>query len=109
MKETTIEQKFCRKLVEWARDNGESVKILKLNVQGRRGWPDRMVLWTGPNTLFVEFKRPGQHSRNLQIFVQDGLKEMGFDVTEQDNTEEALEYVKNAIINARKAKELVVL
>jgi hypothetical protein len=58
--------------------------VLKLNVTGRRGWPDRMYLFHG-RTLFIEFKRAGEKLRKLQMYVHGQLSRHQFNVTVVDN------------------------
>lgn len=99
--ENSIEADFREQLLKWARENEVNLKILKLNVQGTRGWPDRLIIWSGGHTLYVEFKRPGQEPRKLQVKIHNELKEMGFDVRIFDDTKEALEYVKAKIRTTR--------
>lgn len=51
---------------------------LKLVCPGFTGVPDRLVLIPGGVMCFVETKRPGQHERRRQGFVQGRLRKMGF-------------------------------
>ena len=53
---------------------------LKLVCPGFTGVPDRMILLRGGVIAFVETKRPGQHERQRQAFVQHRLRKMGFNV-----------------------------
>lgn len=57
----------------------QGVMTLKLNVSGRRGWPDRIYLWRG-KTIFIEFKREGEQPRKLQEFIHGQLRGNGFEV-----------------------------
>ena len=53
-------------------------ECLKLEVKGRRGWPDRLCLGPGGRTAFVELKRPkgGVLSRQQEL-RRDWLIPMG--------------------------------
>lgn len=76
---------------------------LKLNVSGKRGWPDRLILgWNGLAILF-EFKRPDGTGevRPLQKFIHEAIKTRGHKVYVVETKEEALKILKAEI---RKAK-----
>lgn len=92
--EDTIEAKFFNSISRWAVQNDIDMEVVKLNLSGRRGWPDRMILFQGGNCLFIEFKRPGEKARPLQTYVHQRLHKMGFRVQVFDNTDEAIDYVK---------------
>lgn len=53
---------------------------LKLVCPGFTGLPDRLILLPGGRMAFAELKRPGQHERQRQAFVQSRLRKMGFRV-----------------------------
>lgn len=55
------------------------ILTLKLNVVGRRGWPDRIFLYKG-NALFIELKRPGEKPTPIQEWVHEQLRKQGFTV-----------------------------
>jgi hypothetical protein len=58
---------------------------LKLNLQGNRGWPDRLALVPPGRAIFVELKRPGGKPRPLQEYVHAQIKKLGFEVVVIDN------------------------
>jgi hypothetical protein len=97
MYESSIEETFKKGLLRWANGHSIELDIVKMNIQGRRGWPDRMILWEGGNKVFIEFKRPGEDARPLQEYVHEKLKRMGFKVRVYDNADAALEWVKAQI------------
>lgn len=66
---------------------------LKLNVRGRRGWPDRMLLLPRGRAVFVEFKRPGGKLSALQALVISNLRKQGFTVGVYDDVREALNFI----------------
>jgi len=76
--ETTIETRTCA----YAFTKG--VLILKLNVQGRRGWPDRLFINKGRIAL-VEFKRPGVRPTVHQKWIHERLSQHGFKVSIVDS------------------------
>jgi hypothetical protein len=60
---------------------------LKLSVLGRRGYPDRLVLYRG-RAWFVELKRPGEEPRPDQERAHRKLARWGFPVTVVDRREQ---------------------
>lgn len=76
--ESVIETRTCA----YAYQRG--VMVLKLNVQGRRGWPDRLFLYRGRIAL-VEFKRPGKRPTIHQRWVHERLSLQGFKPSVVDN------------------------
>lgn len=99
--EAVIERRFVKALTEWAHAN--SIKLLchKYEVPGQRGYPDRLVLvWPG-QSIFVEFKRPGERPREMQRRVHEILRGMGFFVGVYDDTSRALEEVQAFILAAQ--------
>jgi hypothetical protein len=80
---------FKEKAVEYAvsrfaREQG--CLVLKLNVLGQVGWPDRMYLYRG-NILFIEFKRPGERVRAIQEHIHERIRQHGFPVLVIDDIE----------------------
>lgn len=65
---------------------------LKLNVQGRRGWPDRLVLLHG-RVLFVELKTPGGRLNPRQKYVHAKLDSLGFEVLTVTSVSDVLAYI----------------
>ena len=81
--ESQIEQKF----VNWCNDR--SLLPVKLNITGRRGFPDRMVLGNDGKMLFLEFKRPGGSTTKLQKHMIEGLANRGFKAFVVESYEDA--------------------
>lgn len=107
--ETQIENKFCLNISNWARQHNIVVVPLKLNLQGRRGWPDRLILWEGGNFLFIEFKRPGEAPRKLQLYIHQLLRDIGFEVQVHDDADIALRDVQAKIRATTPADEKYVV
>ena len=76
--ESILEARTCHYAIT------RGVLVLKLNVIGRRGWPDRLLIHKGRVAL-VEFKRPGGRPRIQQIMVHERLAEHGFKPAIVDN------------------------
>lgn len=53
-------------------------KCLKFVSPGFTGVPDRIILLPGGRVVFAELKRPGEHPRQRQLFVQAKLRRLGF-------------------------------
>ena len=75
-------------VVAWAERYG--ILHVKLNLQFRRGWPDRMFLIPGGRPLLIEFKRPGKQLELLQAHVISKLKALNYDVHWTSKAEEAI-------------------
>lgn len=86
IREARIERRVTK---EATRLGVESIKIYHKN-----GWPDRVFLFPGGTTLFIEFKKPGEVRGELQIFHGNQLVEMGFKVAVCDNYDSAMELIK---------------
>jgi hypothetical protein len=86
MKESEIDQAL-RKHAE-----ARGVLYLKMNIDGRRGYPDRMLLIPrapyGGIAVFIELKRTGERPRKQQFHKIEKLKRMGFDVVAIDDVED---------------------
>lgn len=72
IKESTIERKHIAAL------RAEGCMVLKLNVQGTRGWPDVLVVEPNGFVYFIEFKRPkrGRFSKLQSVTIRK-LRGMG--------------------------------
>lgn len=72
--ETEIERRTCHYAL------GKGVLVLKLNVIGRRGWPDRLFVYQGRIAL-VEFKRPDVRPTIYQKMIHERLNAHQFKVS----------------------------
>jgi len=93
--ESSIEESVGRRLSLYCLGEGIHFKFKKLT--GEAGEPDRQLMWEGANVLFVEFKRPGEVPRPLQVFRHQELRDMGFEVRVYDNADVAVEEIKAKI------------
>jgi hypothetical protein len=91
--EKDIEAAVASRLNQWARDKGIKLSYLKLTIPGNRGYPDRLILADGGRAIFVEFKRPGETPRKLQVYTHEWLKELGFEVQVHDTVDGAMEKI----------------
>ena len=83
---STLESKTESDAVDYAVSLG--CLTLKLNVLGRKGWPDRLFVYRG-SLIFIEFKREGKDPRKLQEYVHEKIREHGFEVYVIDKLVEA--------------------
>ena len=90
MLESEIENRF-KKRIESLK-NG--VLCLKLVCPGFTGVPDRIILLPGAHVIFVELKKPGKKERKRQLYVQNLLRGLGFEVWSAVNTYEQIELIR---------------
>lgn len=99
MLERQIEQSTGAALKKFCGLLGVDFYYLKLNVIGIRAFPDRLLLWSGANIQFIEFKREGQVPRANQLIIHKILRRMGFTVHVFDNRDLAVETIKKEILS----------
>ncbi len=68
----------------------------KLNLQGNRGWPDRLFIYPGPLYVFIEFKQPGKKPTEIQYHRLGQLGKMGVVATWVDNIKEGTDLLDTA-------------
>lgn len=81
------ESKVEYAVVTWWKNRGGLQ--LKINVQGARGWPDRLFLAPG-RPVFIEFKRVGEKGRPLQEYIHKQLQQRGYEVYVCDTYDDAI-------------------
>lgn len=76
------------------------IKLLKNGVQYRKfespgytGVPDRIILLPGAHVIFVELKKPGKKERKRQEYVQEQLRQLGFEVYSSVSSKEQIEAI----------------
>jgi hypothetical protein len=79
-----------QKVVDYAVAKG--CLVLKLNVLGRRGWPDRLFVHKG-KVFFIEFKRAGEPPSKLQSVIHDRIRKHGISVYVFDNWSRGIDLV----------------
>jgi hypothetical protein len=73
----------------------------KLNLSGRRGWPDRVFLFPGRHALFIEFKRPGKKTVDkLQEYIHGQLRKLGFTVLVVNTVPDGIAALRQAVESA---------
>lgn len=96
MKVTPREAVIERRAVEHARRLG--IDAIKLNLQGRRGWPDRLFLFPRGRPLFIEFKRGSRTApRKLQALIHARLRKLGYRVLTCGTLEDAKRAIDAAL------------
>ena len=84
MPRTPVEANIEKSVLNYARFY--NVLCLKLNVQGRVGWPDTLYIYD-KRVLFIEFKRKGEKPRPTQVYVHGELAKRGIMVQVVDTVE----------------------
>ena len=80
--EASLEQK-CRGIAE-------SRGFILLKIKGSRGWPDRLLLRSGGRVTWIEFKKPGEVPRPLQVYHLEQLRQRGYRAVWVDNVKDFL-------------------
>src|SRR6185295_382153 len=83
--EKAIEQAVLR----WTKKHG--IVQTKMNMLGRRSWPDRCFWIPKGKPVLIEFKKPGGKPTELQADTIAELKELGYAVYVCDNAQKAIE------------------
>lgn len=86
-KESSIEKAFLRELKKLG------LRSRKMNGNGFRAWPDRMILIPGGSPVFIEFKRPGEKPTELQLENHKMLTELNYPVYWTDSSQEAIDQI----------------
>lgn len=80
------------KTLERSLKNSVEVKLkgwcLKLPSAHITGLPDRLCLFPGGRILFVELKTTGKSPREIQLFIHNKLRSLGFRVEVVDTSEQ---------------------
>jgi len=97
MLEKNIEAEVGRQVKEWSRDIKLELHYLKLTIVAGRGWPDRLILCPNRGALFIEFKRPGEQPRKLQLHIHAILRKLGFEVQIHDDVNIAVAAIKTYV------------
>lgn len=77
-----LERDIERAFVDAMREQGilKKFAVVKLNLMGFRGWPDRLIFGDKRFVLFIEFKRPGEEPSPHQSKIHRVLRGWGFTV-----------------------------
>lgn len=86
-----------RKLVEYTTLNGGMcIKLLSFHLLGL---PDRLCIFPKGKAVFIETKTTKQKPRQIQLFIHDKIRKLGFRVEVVDTAEKAAEVIEDVIIN----------
>ena len=89
------EEREEKRFVKKVREYDKNIRCFKFEVHGTKGAPDRMILFPGGYTMFIEFKRPGGGTVSPhQVTFIKMLTDLGFEAYIIDNWREALEKVE---------------
>lgn len=94
--EKVVEQK----LVELTKLNGGMcIKLLSFHLLGL---PDRLCIFPKSRLVFVELKTTKQKPRQIQLFMHDKIRKLGFRVEVVDTVEKVIELIEDIITNEHK-------
>lgn len=79
-------------VVEWAEDAG--ILVVKMNIIGRRGWPDRLFILPNGAIIWCEFKRPKKTPRDLQEYIHKQLRNHKQDVYVATRIPDTISYIQ---------------
>lgn len=86
-----------RKLVEYTTLNGGMcIKLLSFHLLGL---PDRLCIFPKGKAVFIETKTTKQKPRQIQLFMHNKIRKLGFRVEVVDTAEKAAEIIEDVIIN----------
>ena len=91
VKRVELEGPIEDRVVKWARSKG--IEVTKMNLRGRRSWPDRCFWIEGGRPVLIEFKRPGEGPNPNQAAIIAKLKELGYIVEVFDDSDEAINFL----------------
>ena len=77
---------------------GEYVKAKHgqwIKLTGTKGIPDRMILLPQGKVGFIEMKRPGNKTSDMQDIWLERLRALGFKATWSDNYEDSVKFVES--------------
>ena len=66
-----------------------------IKLTGLKGLPDRMILLPQGKVGFIEMKRPGNKTSDMQHIWLDRLRALGFKATWSDNYEDSVAFVES--------------
>lgn len=85
------EKDIEKKLHTSVRALSKKALCLKFESPGYTGVPDRIILLPGGKVIFAETKAPGKKERKRQVYVQEVLRDLGFEVY---GSVDSVEYVE---------------
>jgi hypothetical protein len=96
-----LEKKEERKANAWYDSNTPHLRT-KLNLHGRRGWPDQCY-WLPGRPLLIEYKAVGEAPRRLQAHIHTALREAGYEIQTHETAESAIAAIRArlATVDAR--------
>lgn len=93
------ETKAEKKANEWY-DLRFPLMRVKLNLQGRRGYPDQLYFIPGGKPFLIEFKAVGEEPRPLQAHIHQKLKEHGYDIEVHTEADAAIAAIRQRVESA---------
>ena len=87
-----LEADIEKKVVDWAEARGW--EVIKMNIQGNRGYPDRLFISLIGIHVWIELKKRGETPRKLQAYRIRKLQKRAVNAHWCDNVAEAKEILK---------------
>ena len=86
-----------RKLVELTNLNGGMcIKLLSFHLLGL---PDRLCIFPKSKIVFIETKTTKQKPRQIQLFMHNKIRKLGFRVEVIDTVEKVADVIEDVILN----------
>lgn len=96
-----VKEKKAEKAVNQWYDPQFPALRTKMNLQGRRGWPDQCYWIPGGSPFLIEFKADDAEPGTLQTFIHESLKKNGYDIEVHTDAAEAISSLKRRIAEGR--------
>lgn len=97
-----LEKKIEQRVLRWCKNSyllkgtrRLPIIVTKLNLMGRRSWPDR-CFWLPERPLLIEFKRVGETLTPLQKATHKILKGLGYEVKACTDSGRAIQFIRSA-------------
>lgn len=74
----------------------------KLEVEGDKGWPDRLIVMPNGKVAYIEFKRPGGTTSEHQKDKIAKLMRLGHNVIVTNSTKTALTFIRCVLDDTNK-------
>ena len=92
------EAKVEQAVMRWCKSHG--ITALKMTPTGHTGWPDRVIILSGGQVLWLEFKAPNASLSPKQAWVHSQLKLLGHRAEVCYDAEETCKIIEEALFRA---------
>ena len=96
MQKIESEKIIERKLVELtALNGGLCIKLLSFHLLGL---PDRLCIFPKGKAVFIETKTTNQKPRQIQLYIHDKIRKLGFRVEVVDTVDKIAEIIEDILV-----------